>query len=318
MRLHFVDVGQGDAIWIQTPDDGISGNGYEEGYNILIDTGHIPLEDAPGTGPVLIDYLNANGLPSGATIDFLIITHAHSDHYGGGIPILQAYNVVNVLDPGFDNNDNSTYTDFLQMAQAEVAANGGHFYRPLVGTLVQAEYDTTDVFGSELTVTVLNSESQLRQGDSRDDQINNTSIALSIEYAGVTVLLMGDSYAEVESDIIQALPDLRANILKVGHHGSTSGTSEAFLEQIFGNDVPQSRRFAVIESGRRSFSGTTLPAPSTVARLHQFVFPENLFSTQFGDEDKTEAEAPGDDNVQAVIRANGDISMCYTGPTPTE
>lgn len=313
LLLHFIDVGQADAIWIQTADDDDDGNGEEEGLNILVDTGRTPLDDSPGTGRFIIDYMGAHGAPRGSTIDWMIVTHAHSDHYGGAVELMEAFDVVNIVDPGFDNSGNSTYLAFLSRAESEVSENGGQLYRPMIGTLASQEYAKLDIFGDEIEVIVLNSESELRHGDTLGDQLNNTSIALALEYADVSILLMADVYSEVEAEIIEALPDLRANILKVGHHGSTSSTSQAFLEQIF-EGVPSTERYAVIQSGRRSFAGVTLPANTTVNRLLEFVPARAFFSTQFGDEDLSEAEAPGDDNVQARIRADGDTTVCYVPP----
>lgn len=308
--MHFIDVGQGDAIWIETPDDGDYGNGEREGFDILIDSGPIAFGGGgPATGEALIDYLSSHGKPPGTPIDFFILTHAHADHYGGAVELMDQYDVINVMDPGFVNDENSTYLAFLERAADEVVENGGQLYIPLVGTLVGAEYEAITLFGSELEVAVLNSESTLRQGDSRDDQINNTSISLSMGYGGVTALLMGDSYVDNEADIIAALPDLQANILKVGHHGSTSSTSTDFLEHIF-DGVGTTRRVAVIESGRQSFSGVQLPAESTLARLLDYVPSTSMFSTELGDEG-TESEAPGDDHVQVVIREDGQIVSCY-------
>lgn len=311
--IHVIDVGQGDAIWIETPDDGDDGNGTMEGLDILIDAGRLGFDGDEDTGQVVARYLDTHGLPRGTEIDYLVLTHAHADHYGGAVTVFDAFDVTNVVDPGFDNTLNSTYTTFLNAANTETNELGGSLYRPLVGTLIEERYDEISAFGDELAVVVLNSDRELRLGDSRNDQINNTSIALHMTYAGIEILLMGDVHREGEAEIIAERPALRANILKVGHHGSASSSSPDFLAQIFGN-VPANARYAVISSGLQNFGGSQLPAPAVVARLAEYVAPQALFSTEFQDADTGlgESGAPGDDHVVFVVTADGQVSACYS------
>ncbi len=308
--LHFIDVGQGDAIWIQTPDDGEPGNGYMEGLNVLVDAGRVATENAPGTGQFVVSYLENHGRPAGTDLDWFFITHAHADHYGGGGDILRAFNVLNIADPGLDNDANSSYSSFLTQAQNEVAGNGGQFYRPVVGTLVDAEYAELPALGTELSAQILNAESQPRLGEADNDRINNSSIVLSLTYADVNVLLMGDAQSETESELIESLSTLRANILKVGHHGSSNASSERFLSHIFDN-VPTTRRVAVIQSGVTSFGGVQLPTTDTLERLGRFIESKSIFSTEFGDAGRDESDVAGDDHVQVIIGSDGSIRSCY-------
>ena len=308
--LHFLDVGQGDAVWIQTPDDGEDGNGVAEGLNILVDTGRLGYDDVPSTGEVVVEYLEGHGRPSGTMIDYLVITHAHADHYGGAFDVFDAFRVVNVVDPGFEDDSSSSYTAFLTRAGQEVSENGGTLYRPAVGSLVAGEYDEIPSFGEELNTVLLNSESNLRLGEDRHNQINNTSIGLWMTYNDISVVLMADLESDAEAEIIEALPGLRANILKVGHHGSTTSSSQAFLEQIF-QGVPSTRRFAVIQSGLREYGGIQLPASSILTRLGEFVEGRHLFSTEFDDAERSESTAAGDDHVEIVVTAEGAITGCY-------
>lgn len=310
--IHFIDVGQGDAIWIQTPDDGENGNGVMEGLDILVDVGK-PAFDREGAPSPVIEYLTAHGHPPGTRIDYLLVTHAHADHYGGAAEIMDAYDVINVGDPGFDNDENTTWAQFVSAATAETAANGGRLLRPFAETFVSAELELSDAWGGEIELRVLNSEPLLRQGDTRSRQIDNTSIVLQLTYAGRSVLLMGDAGVETESDILAAFPDLSAEVLKVGHHGSTSSTSPAFIAQVF-SGIPETRRVAVISSGLTSFNGVQLPAASTVTRVLEFVSASAFFSTEHDDADdgQSESTAAGDDDVTVVISADGGITACYS------
>jgi competence protein ComEC len=92
LRVSFIDVGQGDAIWIQTPVDDAGG----PARNILIDGG--PDRGAKNRVP---RYLSAYALPPGSTIDCVVATHPHDDHYPGLIDILEQYDVKMIVDTGF-------------------------------------------------------------------------------------------------------------------------------------------------------------------------------------------------------------------------
>ena len=308
--LHFIDVGQGEAIWIQTPDDGENGNGVAEGLDILIDTGRLGYDDVPSTGTVVVDYLEDHGRPRGTEIDYLVITHAHGDHYGGASDVFDAFRVLNVIDPGYDNDANSSYVSYLTRARQEVHENGGVLYRPAAGSIATGEYGEITAFGQELNTILLNAESQLRLGDDRNNQINNTSIAFSMTYGDVSILLMADLETDAEAEIMEALPGLSANILKVGHHGSTTSTSYEFLEHIY-SGILSTRRYAVILSGLQEYNGIQLPASSILTRLAQFVEGRYVFSTEFEDSERSESTAAGDDHVQIVVDADGGISGCY-------
>jgi beta-lactamase superfamily II metal-dependent hydrolase len=310
IRLHFIDVGQGDAIWIETADDGDDGNGVEEGLHILIDVGDYSYGDNPNGGQVVADYLAAHGRPSGTTIDYLVVTHAHSDHYGGAQRIFELYDVLNVVDPGFDNDASSLYWDFLYRAEDEVDALGGRLYRPLVGDLIPSEYSPVQQWGEELNAIILNSESDLRLGEGLNDQVNNTSIVIHLTYGGTSILLMGDAQEEVELDLLDEMPGLRVNILKVGHHGSQNASSAAFLEMIF-NGVLETRRAAVIQSGRKDFSGVQLPTLEVWSRLQEYIPSDALFSTEYNDDGLEESEAANGDHVLMVVDSEGSITACY-------
>lgn len=308
LRLHFIDVGQGDAIWIQTPDDGIPGNGVAEGLNILIDAGDLGFENRTDGGHHVVRYMLAMGAEPGDEIAYAVATHAHSDHYGGFGRVFDAFNVINVLDPGFPS-DSTAYQDFLGRAEIETRINGGRVYRPAIPLFFPERYADTDRFGAELSVQVLNSRT-----DSEDwhtgDATNNSSIVLMLQYAGRRVVLMGDAHWEVESEIAAFLGPLDAHVLKVGHHGSRTSSTNAFLHRVFSRTSPE-RRFAVIPAGRRSFSGVQHPSVGTLFRLQDFVPRSQIFSTEFSDAGRGEREAAGNDHILAVIQPNGNIRMCY-------
>lgn len=300
--VHFIDVGQGDAIWIETPDLG------QGRMNILVDAGDIGELSRTAGGQLVVDYMQDQGFPAGSTIDWLLISHAHSDHYGGMTAVLNTYKVMNVVDPGFEVESES-YLTLLDHLNDVVNYNGGEFYRPAIPEWVSERYGRTDAFGPGLEAYLLNSRSGPDPGHS-SDHVNNSSLVLLIRYAGAGLLLLGDVHWEVESEIVQDFSDLRVNVLKVGHHGSRTSSSNAFLRQAF-TGVQRDQRFAVIQSGRREFGGVTLPRVETILRLSDHLPLQNLYSTQYGDEDKPEGEEAGDDHVVARFSSRGRVNVCY-------
>lgn len=305
LYLHVIDVGQGDALLIQTPDDGIDGNGVAEGYNILIDAGNLGTLELTDGGQYVVDYLRRLGV---RRLDYAVITHAHADHYGGMLKVFDVLDVVNIVDPGHDV-ENTTWQQFLGAAEDEATANGGAFIRPAVGGWVAAAGDRVD-WGDELEVEVLSARAVADLGRSDNTKVNNTSIVLRITYGSLSMLLMGDAEAEVEAQLLASGRDLSANILKVGHHGSSTSSSTAFLTAVF-RDAAEDQRFGAISSGRVSFSGVQLPTVQTQSRLRDVLDTTHLFSTEHGDDEKTEEEAPGDDHITFVLTPEGEIGACY-------
>ncbi len=175
LRVHFIDVGHGDCIFILTPNDTIEGNGECEGYRILIDAGK------KGRGSeYVIPYLRNQGMEDGYTIDYVIATHSHEDHVGGMPEIYDTYQVNNTLDPGYHYTTNA-YNDFYNKALNEPNSN---FYFNLVESgLITGNGGELDL-GSELQARILYTNPDDSSG------INNTSIVLWIKYCDVSFLFM--------------------------------------------------------------------------------------------------------------------------------
>ena len=113
LEVHFVDVGQGDAVWVHTHDDGIDGNGIFEGRNLIIDGG----PNSADQSNMLLQYLRDRAHHD-ATIDALILTHPHIDHYRGAETIFRHFEVANYYDPGFPQGG-TAYPGYLAQAQQE-------------------------------------------------------------------------------------------------------------------------------------------------------------------------------------------------------
>lgn len=322
LEVHFIDVGTGDCIWIRTGDDGINGNGTLEGYNIIIDGGDW------GRGGRIDGYAFAsayfqegvNGsarLPLGARIEWMILTHPHSDHNGGLWGILNDYQVANILDPGHDKKNDegeldrerpgSAYGRFFAKASTEVLDDGTkatyHWGVPATLTLN---------WGSELSANVLWSSRTIVGHD-----LNNTSIVLRLGFTGpgqdASFLFMGDAEEFVEKRLVHDLgTQLATKVLKAGHHGSNSSSTIEFLNAVLPAHV-------VISSGNHEFSDVMLPRLETFDRISQVSQAHGLNTKVWRTDrdDKTpvvkEVGAEGGDDT-IVARTDGtNIDINYVG-----
>jgi len=314
-QVHYIDVGSGDCIWIHTGDDGIPGNGRLEGYDILIDGGDAPMFGHVNGYETAVAYLTEDDrLPVGSTIDWMILSHAHADHCGGLDDFLDDYEVLNILDPGANplNSDevsltqvqNSVYGKFFMKASTEIVDGKKANYH--WGIPDDLEID----WGEELQVQVLHSSATIV-----GDHLNDTSIVFSVGFTdpadGPTFLFTGDAEEDAEAEmVLEHGAALKADVLKAGHHGSKTSSTQAFLEAV----QPQ---HVVISSGNRKFSGTRLPSEETLTRIQQvsdsMALGTTIWRTDRDDKHPTlipEREEAGDDGVVAWV-VNGALQIQY-------
>ncbi len=195
LTMHFIDVGQGDAILIDKGDT-----------DILVDGG-------PSSTNVLA-YLQGQDI---ADIDLLVATHPHADHIGGLPDVLAQYQVSEIWVDG-DTATSQTYQKFA----AAVASEGATVHKVARGY-------TTQMNG--LDIAVLNPTSQLT------DDPNEDSVVLRLTCGEVSVLLAGDATSDSEASMLAAGLALDSDVLKVGHHGSSTSTSAAFLAAVTPKDA---------------------------------------------------------------------------------
>ena len=307
LQLHVIDVGQGDALLLRTPDDGVDGNGVAEGLTILIDAGDNGLLGSTDGAEVVSEWLNRFNITK---IDYAVVTHAHTDHFGGFIKLFERYDIINVLEPGYSAGG-LKYAQFLEAAAAEVAEHNGVLSQPGGATACSGEVEQLSIWGDELGVRLMQASGDgALLGSVENSQINNTSLVLHLDYKGIGVLLMGDAEKEVETCLSESGLDLSAHILKAGHHGSSTSSTQALLERVWSEAIPKEKRFAAVSSGRKDFNGTQLPSVLTMFRLRTLALSSHVFSTEFNDDDKNEEDASGDDNIVFVVREEGEIEAC--------
>ncbi len=224
LHVYFLDVGQGDAILIQAPD----------GRQILVDGGPSPTALLNELGAVLPFW--------DRSLDLVVLTHPDGDHITGLIPALDRYRVARILD-----------THLADTAPLAGAWREGLARHQIARTV--AERGMRIPVG-QMQLTVLHPGPRPLKGTASDD--NNNAIVLRLDYGQTSLLLTGDAESEGEADMIKAGMPLRAELLKVGHHGSKGATSASFLAAV-------APRLAVIQVGAENSFGH--PHPDILKRL---------------------------------------------------
>ena len=319
LRMHVIDVGQGDAIWIQTPWEVDQDS---ESHNILIDTGgpgDYP-NSSPG-GEIVVDYMLRRGMGFGDPLDAVVITHAHEDHFGGLPVVASAFAVQRYADPG-GLIGGQPFLDVRKDIVDEVMATGGDVDSPAADTLASSLFSSTDLFGNRVSAQLLWAREQSLSGNVdglSGTDVNNTSVVFAVQWPpegkaeSRQILLMGDLESAGEDLLILEAASnshsLASHILKVGHHGSSTSSGNSFLAQVLPVEDPN--RWAVISSGRQSFSGVTLPTTETVERLGELLPDYHLLSTANRDEEKEAGDEHNDDHVVFTITAEGTVTGCY-------
>lgn len=316
LEVHVVDVGQGDGIWIHTPDDGISGNGIFEGRNIVIDGG----PDGSDGRNQLLRYLQRQA-PDDAIIDALIVTHPHDDHYPGAQGILRHYQVRHYYDPGY-RSESSKYLNFRRVVAAE-RVDG----RPIEEHIGRAQLGQPD-WGRELQVQFLYAYDSTAALGSGNTRVNNASIVLRLVYGTQSFLFMGDAEGKERADapgsaryVERWLLDsvgaarLRSTVLKVAHHGSETSSTLPFIRAV-------DPRVVIVASGRRKYGPRFLPDTSTLRRYCDHNAAIRIYRTDQDDAAEGLTAATDADGDHIVIRTNGaallvDAYSAGTRVTPT-
>ena len=223
LSVHYIDVGQGDGIVIKCNDTVIVIDGGEE-------------ETAAKT----VSYIKSLGVK---TVDCYIATHPHSDHIGACEAIFRAFKVNEVMTTHFSALNTPTtrvYETFLDAVEKEkcvlTEVKPGQAYE--YGDL------RLDILGPVI--------------ESAD--YNDMSIVFKLVYKETSFLFTGDAQLASEDAILSAGYDVSADVLKVGHHGSSGATSQAFLNAVHPS-------FAVISCAKNNDYGH--PHAATLSRLEK-------------------------------------------------
>ncbi|WPX08141.1 ComEC/Rec2 family competence protein [Anaerocellum danielii] len=224
LTVSFIDVGQGDSILIQTP----------QGKNILVDSGPNTAENT------VLNFLKSRNIKK---LDVIVATHPHEDHIGNMDVVIKNFNVGKVYAANATTNTKA-FESFL----LAVKEKGLKITVPDTGQNISPD--------SKVKITVLSPSKK-----DRYDDLNDYSIVLKVEYGKTSFLLMGDATANIEEKLLhdsKLRQFLKADVLKVGHHGSKYSSTSTFLSTV-------KPKYAIISVGKDNPYGH--PAAITISKL---------------------------------------------------
>ena len=234
LEVTFLDVGQGDAIFIQAPN----------GNQILIDTG--PTDVVIRKLSEILPYYDRY-------IDFVITTHPDLDHIGGAPTLFDRYKIGTYI-----FYENEPVSDVIERLNESIANNGVATGHVRAGDRIVLDARRN------IYLDVLWPSDKYESEDK-----NDLSIVTKLVYKNADVLLTGDASAKIERLLISEYADdaagtyLQSDILKLGHHGSKTSSSEAFLKMV-------APAFSIVSAGLNNRYNH--PSPEVIERLERFGF----------------------------------------------
>ena len=235
LKIVFVDVGQGDCIYIRSPD----------GKHILVDGGGMPTEmtDYDIGAQVVVPFLLKNGVKK---LDAVVMSHAHDDHMGGLLSVIEDLEVGTFME--YPPREQSIqYQDLRNLVDNKgierLVAENGQTYKIGKDMFLDILYPVTDT-------EILNR--LYKQNE------NNLSLVIRVRCQDTSILLTGDIEGDVESYLTNVWKQ-NVSLLKVAHHGSRTSSTEEWID-VLGPDI------AVIQCGKNNFGH---PDPTVVQRFEE-------------------------------------------------
>ena len=216
LRVTFFDIGQGDSIFVETP----------QGHQILIDG---------GPNSAVIEKLGKAMPFWDKTIDLMVLTHPEADHISGLVDVFKQYAVQNVLWTGVEKDTNI----FAVWERALLAEDARVILARAPQKLVWSQ-NSANAF-LEILYPDDSAIASVRAA-------NNTSIISRLVFGGRSFLFTGDIEKTIEQKLVEEKNNLHADVLKVPHHGSKTSSSESFLAAL-------SPRIAVMQVGAKNRYG---------------------------------------------------------------
>lgn len=232
LRVNFVDVGNGDAIIVEGP----------KGIRMLIDGGGFHAGDFDVGKSVLTPILLSKKI---MTIDHMISTHPHGDHLGG-IPTIINDFTVKAFATGSYFISTEKFVDIMKLLKKKKIP------------LTTWKRGDRILLGKDVEISILNPGPE-----TGIDNLNNASLAMIMRYHNFSILFAGDIGAEIEEKLILAGTNLKADVIKIPHHGSKHSSSHEFLASV-------QPKVAVLSVGR-GISG--IPSHEAIKRYEEFAIP---------------------------------------------
>lgn len=192
LQVHFIDVGQADCILLQC-----------EGEAMLVDAGN------NDDGALVLKYLENAGV---TYLNYAVGTHPHEDHIGGLDTVIRSIPIGKLMMPKAQTNT-ATFEDVLDAIEAQ-------------GLRVTAPKQGDSFTLGSATVTAVHCY------DAKTDRLNNVSLMFRVDFGETSFLLTGDAEKEAEQAVLDSGVDIQCDVLKAGHHGSSTSSSRAFLDAV--------------------------------------------------------------------------------------
>lgn len=219
VQVHYIDVGQADSILIT-----------QSGHSMLIDGGN------NGDSELVTNYLRKQGI---SNLDYVVGTHPHEDHIGGLDAVIKEFDIETIYMPK-KTATTKTYKDVI----TAIKNKNMKITLPKRGTVFK-------LGDAECTIVAPDNKEY--------EDVNNYSIVIKLIYKDTSFLFTGDAEGESEKEMLKSGYNTKADVLKVGHHGSVSSTTKKFLNEV-------SPKYAVISCGKENKYGH--PHKETIQALN--------------------------------------------------
>ncbi len=235
LKVHYIDVGQADSILVDLPNNEV----------MLIDGGTY------ADGETVVNYLKQQGITN---IDYMVNTHPHNDHVGG---------LVKVMEEVVEKDTFTVGNIYMYMTSSADGVPKFTEFTELLDTIRVEPVQVTA--GTELINTTVGDKKLIVKCIAPfrldNSNLNNNSMVLRLEYGNVSYLFMADAEEEEEQQLLASGENLKCDVLKVGHHGAKTSTSQAFLNAV----MPK----AAVITADTSVNSSGLPAEAILTRLHE-------------------------------------------------
>ncbi len=221
LQVHFIDVGQGDSILIRQGEE-----------SMLIDAGENK------AGNKVVEYCKNQGITE---LEYVVGTHPHEDHIGGMDDVINNIDVNEIMLTKSEYT-NSTYEDVLSAAK---------------------EHNVKEIYPATGEIFSLGDAVFTIMAPNRSDylEVNNESLVIKMTYGNVAYLFCGDAEIESEYDMVENGIDLSADVIKLGHHGSNTSSSQMILKTV-------KPSYAIISVGKDNSYGH--PVAEILNRLKEY------------------------------------------------